>query len=120
MRLQFADPSDHPQLGTLPFAIDLADWDLPHMHGVLGLHRHVVRLVELGGNGHRTSYVVKELPDHLAEREYRLFRGLVEDRLPTVIVAGVVTERSVGATACSSPATSTTRCRTGRCSPGAG
>jgi hypothetical protein len=96
VRLQFADPSDHPQLGRLPFAQDLEDWDLPHMHGVLGLHRHVVRLVELGDDGHRTSYVVKELPDHLAEREYRLLRGLVEDRLPTVIVVGVVTERSGG------------------------
>ena len=82
--------------GTLPFAVDLEDWDLPHMHGVLGLHRHVVRLVELGDDGNRTSYVVKELPDHLAEREYRLLRGLVEDRLPTVIVVGVVTERSGG------------------------
>ena len=30
---------------------DLDDWDLPHMHGVLGLHRHVVRLVELGPEG---------------------------------------------------------------------
>jgi hypothetical protein len=77
MRLQFADPSDHPHLGSLPFATDLADWDLPHMHGVLGLHRHVVRLVELGVDADRTSYVVKELPDHLARREYRLLRELV-------------------------------------------
>ena len=46
MRLQFADPSDHPHLGGLPFSTDLDDWDLPHMHGVLGLHRHIVRLVE--------------------------------------------------------------------------
>ena len=75
MRLQFADPSDHPHLGALPFATDLDDWDLPHMHGVLGLHRHVVRLVELGEERHRMSYVVKELPDHLARREYRLLRG---------------------------------------------
>ena len=30
---------------------DLDDWNLPHMHGVLGLHRHVVRLVELGSRG---------------------------------------------------------------------
>ena len=94
VRLQFADPSDHPHLGGLPFATDLADWTLPHMHGVLGLHRHVVRLVELGDGPHRTSYVVKELPDHLAEREYRLLRGLVEDRLPTAIVCAVVTERT--------------------------
>ncbi len=94
MRLQLADPSDHPHLGALPFATDLGDWDLPHMHGVLGLHRHVVRLVELGDEEERTSYVVKELPDHLALREYRLLRGLVEDRLPTVIVVAVVTDRS--------------------------
>ena len=84
--MQFADPSDHPHLGTLPFAADLAEWDLPHMHGVLGLHRHVVRLVELGEGAQRTSYVVKELPDRLARREYLLLRVLVEDRLPTVIV----------------------------------
>ena len=96
MRLQFADPSDHPHLGGLPFSTDLDDWDLPHMHGVLGLHRHIVRLVELGEEQHRTSYVVKELPDRLALREYRLLRGLVEDRLPTVMVCGVVTERSGG------------------------
>jgi hypothetical protein len=94
MRLQFADPSDHPHLGALPFATDLADWDLPHMHGVLGLHRHVVRLVELGPGDDRTSYVVKELPDHLALREYRLLRELAEDRLPTVLVCAVVTDRS--------------------------
>lgn len=94
MRLQFADPSDHPLLGDLPFAENLNDWDLPHMHGVLGLHRHVVRLVELGDEGKRVSYVVKELPDHLALREYRLLRGLVEDRLPTVVVVGVVTGRT--------------------------
>jgi hypothetical protein len=94
MRLQFADPSDHPHLGTLPFATDLDDWNLPHMHGVLGLHRHVVRLVELGPEGSRTSYVVKELPDRLALREYRLLRELVEDRLPTVLVCAVVTDRS--------------------------
>ncbi|MGH9271766.1 MAG: DUF4032 domain-containing protein [Ilumatobacteraceae bacterium] len=97
MRLQLADPADHPLVGTLPFAVDLADWDLPHLHRVLGLHRHVVKLVELGDDdGHRTSYVVKELPDHLAQREYRLLRGLVEDHLPTVIVVAVVTERTGG------------------------
>jgi len=94
MRLQFADPSDHPHLGLLPFATDLDDWDLPHMHGVLGLHRHVVRLVELGPDGRRTSYVVKELPDHLAQREYRLLRELADDRLPTAVVVAVVTGRT--------------------------
>jgi hypothetical protein len=93
VRMQLADPADHPHLGSLPFATDLADWDLPYMRGVLGLHRHVVRLVELGDDGQRTSYVVKELPDRLARREYRLLRSLAADRLPTVLAVAVVTDR---------------------------
>ncbi len=96
MRLQFADPADHPHVTGLPFATDLEDWNLPHMHGVLGLHRHVVRLVELGDESDRVSYVVKQLPDPLALREYRLLRSLAEDRLPTVTVVAAVTERSGG------------------------
>jgi hypothetical protein len=96
MRLQFADPSDHPLVGSLPFATDLEAWELPHLHGVLGLHRHVVRLVELGEEGHRVSYVAKELPDHLVQREYRLLRSLAEDHLPTVLVVAAVTERTGG------------------------
>jgi hypothetical protein len=94
VRLQLADPADHPHIGLLPFGIDLADWDLPRLHDVLGLHRHVVRLVELGEDHHRASYVVKELPDHLVLREYRLLRGLAEDRLPTAEVVAAITERS--------------------------
>ena len=86
MRLQFADPADHPHLGSLPFATDLEAWELPHMHGVLGLHRHVVRLVELGVDGDRTSYVVKELPDHLARREYRLQRRRSRRRCVFIMV----------------------------------
>ena len=96
MRLQLSDPADHPHVGTLPFAVDLDDWDLPHIHPVLGLHRHVVKLVELGADGNRTSYVVKELPDRLALREYSLLRGLAEDRLPTATVVAVVTDRTGG------------------------
>lgn len=57
------------------------------MHGVLGLHRHIVRLIELGN----VSYVIKELPDHLVKREYRLLRELAEDGLPTVEVVAAVT-----------------------------
>ncbi len=87
MRLQLANPSTHPRIATLPFARRLDDWDLPDMHGVPGLHRHVVRLIELGN----ISYVVKELPDDLAMREYRLLRELAEDGLPTAEVVGVVT-----------------------------
>ena len=93
MRLQIANPSLHPRIATFPFAQDLQDWDLPHMHGVLGLHRHVVRLVETEA----VSYVVKQLPDDLALREYRLLRELVEERLPTAEVVAVLTEKPDGA-----------------------
>lgn len=57
------------------------------MHGVLGLHRHVVRLIELGD----VSYVIKELPNHLVEREYRLLRELDDWQLPTAEVVAAVT-----------------------------
>jgi len=87
MRLQIATPSDHPLIAALPFAERLDDWDLPNMHGVLGLHRHVVRLIELDG----TSYVIKELPDDLVAREYRLLRELADAGLPTAEVVAAVT-----------------------------
>jgi hypothetical protein len=96
MRLQLADPADHPNIGLLPFGEDLEAWTLRSVHGVLGLHRHVVRLVELGEGNDTTSYVVKELPDHLVQREYRLLRGLAEDRIPTVDVVAAVTQRTGG------------------------
>ena len=92
MRLQIASPSEHPRIATLPFSDRLDDWTLPDMHGVLGLHRHVVRLIELDG----TSYVVKELPDDLVRREYRLLRELADDGLPTAEVVAAVTDKVDG------------------------
>src|SRR5690606_26125852 len=44
----------------------------------------------------RISYVVKELPDHLVLREYRLLRGLADDGLPTAEVVAAVTQRGGG------------------------
>ncbi|MFK7916779.1 MAG: DUF4032 domain-containing protein [Ilumatobacter sp.] len=87
MRLQIASPSEHPHIADLPFLERLDDWVLPDMHGVLGLHRHVVRLIELDG----TSYVIKELPDDLVTREYRLLRELADSGLPTAEVVAAVT-----------------------------
>lgn len=92
MRLQIANPSLHPAIAAFPFIERLEDWDLPDMHGVLGLHRHVVRLVETES----VSYVIKELPDDLALREYRLLRELDEERLPTAEVVAVLTEKPEG------------------------
>lgn len=89
VRLQIANPSLHPEIAAFPFSQRLADWDLPNMHDVLGLHRHVVRLVETK----TVSYVVKELPDDLALREYRLLRELDEEGLPTAEVVAALTEK---------------------------
>lgn len=89
MRLQLAKATEHAGVVHWPLDQSLADWTIEGMQKVAGLHRHVVRLVEVG----HTSYVVKELPDPLAEREWRLLRELVEADLPTAEVVGVVTGR---------------------------
>ena len=92
MRVQVANPSEHPYVASLPFTERLDAWTLPDMHGVLGLHRHVVRLIELGD----ASYVIKELPDDLVAREYRLLRELVDAGLPTAEVVAAVTGKQNG------------------------
>ena len=89
MRLQIAKPGEHSALVNWPFAESLDEWAIPGLHDVVGLHRHVVRLVETGD----TTYIVKELPDHLAQREWRLLRELGDAGMPTAEVVGVVIER---------------------------
>ncbi|MEA3183875.1 MAG: hypothetical protein QOJ74_352 [Ilumatobacteraceae bacterium] len=89
MRLQIANPAEHVALVDWPFSQRLDDWTIPGLQEVTGLHRHVVRIVESGD----MTYVVKELPDPLAEREWRLLRELSDAGLPTAEVVGVVTER---------------------------
>lgn len=89
VRLQLANPTEHTELVGWPFATPLEDWSIDGMHRVLGIHRHVVRLIEVAD----ISYVVKELPDRLAEREWQLLRELRDAGLPTADVVGIVTER---------------------------
>ncbi len=90
MRLQVARPSNHAAIASLPFVEPLRQWSIPGIHRALGVHRHVVKIVELGD----ITYVVKELPDDLALREYRLLRQLAEDGLPTAEVVAVASERT--------------------------
>jgi tRNA A-37 threonylcarbamoyl transferase component Bud32 len=92
MRVQVARPAEHAALAGLPFDMRLDQWDLPNAHPVLGLHRHIVKLLEFEG----ISYVVKELPDELAEREFRLLRDIADVGLPTAEIVAVVTDRPVG------------------------
>jgi hypothetical protein len=89
MRIQVARPDRHDAIVDLPWTEPLSAWDMPNVHRVLGLHRHEVKLVECG----RISYVVKELPDDLAEREYRLLRAVDDANLPTVEAVAQVTDR---------------------------
>jgi Domain of unknown function (DUF4032)/Lipopolysaccharide kinase (Kdo/WaaP) family len=90
MRLQVTNPSEHRPLFSLPWHLPLERW--PEDYGLIdpgGLHRHVVRFYEPGD----TTYVLKELPDKLAHREYRLLRALVDAEIPAGHALGVVTER---------------------------
>ena len=90
MRLQLVKAAEHGAVVNWPLDQPLDEWTMEGMHQVVGLHRHVVRLIEVG----TTSYVVKELPDPLAEREWRLLRELAEAGLPTAEIVGVVTGRA--------------------------
>ena len=88
MRLQLVKAAEHGSVVNWPLDEPLSEWSIEGMQKVAGLHRHVVRMVE-----GEVSYVVKEIPDLLAEREWRLLRELAEAGLPTAEVIGVVTGR---------------------------
>ena len=88
MRLQLVKAAEHGSVVNWPLDQPLNEWSIDGMQRVAGLHRHVVRMVE-----GEISYVVKEIPDPLAEREWRLLRELAEAGLPTAEVIGVVTGR---------------------------
>jgi tRNA A-37 threonylcarbamoyl transferase component Bud32 len=93
VRLQLAKPAEHSAVVNWPLDQALAEWTIEGLQRVLGLHRHEVRMMETAD----LAYVVKELPDDLAEREWRLLRELSEAGLPTAEVVGVVTGRADGA-----------------------
>jgi hypothetical protein len=92
VRFVFTPPArEGAGLLDLPWATPLATWTdrrlvAPRQPGV---HRHVVRFVSEGG----ALWVVKELPERLARREYRLLRRLADLGIPAVTPLGVVVER---------------------------
>ncbi len=90
MRLQLVNPAEHAGLLSLPWLDRLDRWTIDNLRNAGGLHRHVVQFYEVG----ETTYVLKELPDHLAEREYRLLRALAEAGLPTADVIGMAVDRA--------------------------
>ncbi|MCU1678026.1 MAG: uncharacterized protein JWM93_2784 [Frankiales bacterium] len=83
-----APPTDFLEL---PWAEPLADWTDPRLVDVraAGIHRHVVRFVEIG----QEIYALKEIPERVARKEYRLLRWLDGSGIPAVDVIGVVFAR---------------------------
>ena len=92
MKLQISQPGEHGALFALPWGEPLEFWPDDRFVDPGGLHRHQVRFWEHG----EITYVLKELPAVLAEREYRLLRALAEQGLPTATAIGVVTDRGPG------------------------
>jgi tRNA A-37 threonylcarbamoyl transferase component Bud32 len=90
MKIQLVPAVGHPNFLDLPWELPLEDWDEATFVSVArGISRHVVRFVEREG----ATYALKELPQRLAEREYRLLRDLARNGIPVVAAVGVVSDR---------------------------
>ena len=92
MRFRLAKAEDYPAGLNLPWATPLEQWPDERCTDVeRGLHRNPVRFVAHEG----AIYAIKELLQHVAEREYALLRALQELDLPVVEPVGLVTDRPV-------------------------
>jgi len=92
VRFVFAPPAQEAAgLLTLPWQQPLEDWDDERLVTIRqrGISRHVVRFV----SDHGTLYALKEIPERLARREYRLLRALAEHKIPAVEVVGIAVDR---------------------------
>ena len=88
---RFTTRAGHPTFVDLPWERPLSEWDTDRLVApIRGISRHVVRFVAYGPD----VYALKELPDRLAEREYRLLRALDERLVPVVEAVGVATGRT--------------------------
>jgi tRNA A-37 threonylcarbamoyl transferase component Bud32 len=91
-RFQLVARTGHPSFLDLPWDEPLESWQSDRIVEVVrGIHRHVVRFVEYDGR----LYAFKELPDRLAQREWRLLRRLAAENMPVVDVVGVVSRPSL-------------------------
>ena len=90
MRFRLAKAADYPAGLNLPWALPLEAWPDDRCTEVeRGLHRNPVRFAAHGG----AIYAIKELLEHVAQREYVLLRSLEELNLPVVEPVGLVTDR---------------------------
>lgn len=91
--MQIVARTGHPNFLDLPWHLPLVEWESERLVTVpAGIHRHVVRFVAYG----ESLYALKEMPQRLAEREYRLLRALAKESIPVVEVVGVVSDRGDG------------------------
>jgi hypothetical protein len=71
MKLQLVAKTGHPDFLDLPWELPLEEWESDRLVEVVrGIGRHVVRFVDY----YEALYALKELPERLARREYRLLR----------------------------------------------
>jgi tRNA A-37 threonylcarbamoyl transferase component Bud32 len=90
MSFQLVTRTGHPTFLDFPWREPLAAWESDRLVSVVrGIGRHVVRFVEIDG----VLYALKELPEELAEREFRLLTALRDEEMPVVEPVGVVVQR---------------------------
>jgi len=92
VRFVFSPPAETATgLLTLPWQEPLATWQGDRLVEIRqrGISRHVVRFVA----DKNDLFALKELPERLARREYRLLRKLAELNVPAVEVVGICVDR---------------------------
>jgi tRNA A-37 threonylcarbamoyl transferase component Bud32 len=93
MRIQLVPHEGLPGFLDLPWEAPLAEWKSDRLVEIEhGIGRHVVRFVRYAGS----YFALKELPDELVAREYRLLRALRERDVPAVEPLGTVVGRPSG------------------------
>ncbi len=86
MTFQLVTLTAQPDFLDFPWDQPLAEWQSDQIVDVArGIHRHVVRFISCDDN----LYALKEIPERIAEREYRLLRVLAEREIPVVEAIGV-------------------------------